>query len=672
MPFGAVDRPSLGISLLKASLSEKGYVCNNFYLLEGLLKRIGLEDYQWLTDGVPYTSFVGDWIFTRALYGADYAEIPGDKDRAESSLAKTKELLPALEQDYLRTVLLETWQFSDADIRRVLRIRQHVEPYLQDCVNAVNWHDYDVVGFTSTFTQNIASLALAQRIKLAYPNIKIVFGGANWEGDMGMALHSHFHFVDYACSGEADLSFPALIDELASNNPEIETVGGVVFRDTANGAGSLMAKPSAPVFDLDAFPVPDYSDYFAMLRGSNEFESVSPSLLMETSRGCWWGAKHHCTFCGLNGNGMTFRAKSSERALKELITLVGRWKVPFVSMVDNIIDLSYFNSFLKDLAKQQLDAHLFYETKANLKREQVEAMADAKVTSIQPGIESLSDHVLKLMRKGTSGLRNIQLLKWCKEYGVSVEWNILYGFPGEKPRDYAESFHLLSLVPHLQPPSGSGPIRLDRFSPYYETPEKFGLTNVRAMNVFKYLYPFEPSELQRIACYFEFDYETPPPSNPYLPKLLKLVDSLNARQQRGDLTAIDNGKAIQIYDSRAGYRSASYELKDYDRVIYLLLDEVGSAKKVHRELQSLFNNQRFCYDELQEQLEVLYSARLLAKQNGRYLALAVYRQFPKKWRQNLPFTALPMLTKHSQSTKESTKESNKEPMKESGENLWTQ
>jgi radical SAM superfamily enzyme YgiQ (UPF0313 family) len=42
---------------------------------------------------------------------------------------------------------------------------------------------------------------------------------------------------------------------------------------------------------------------------------------METARGCWWGAKHHCTFCGLNQNDMAFRAKSPQCAMDELVHL---------------------------------------------------------------------------------------------------------------------------------------------------------------------------------------------------------------------------------------------------------------------------------------------------------------------------------------------------------------
>ena len=56
---------------------------------------------------------------------------------------------------------------------------------------------------------------------------------------------------------------------------------------------------------------------------------------------------------------------------------------------------------------------MFYEVKSNLRKEDVRQLREAGVVAIQPGIESLSDEVLRIMRKGVSALQNIQLLKGC-------------------------------------------------------------------------------------------------------------------------------------------------------------------------------------------------------------------------------------------------------------------
>jgi len=612
MPFGAVDRPALGISLLKASLIDKGLACDVHYLYKPFVEAIGLEDYEWLTNDVPYTCFAGDWLFSQSLYGGDR--------RVE-------------DQQYIDRILRQTWQFSDVDIRRVLRARAQVEAYLDSCMRSVDWRQYRIVGFSSTFTQNMASLSLAKRLRASFPDIQIVFGGANWEGQMGLALHAKFSFVDYACSGEADISFPVLVRLINKRQSVAGAVNGVVYRNSQGC--SEFSKPPAPVVDINALRPPDFSDYFNMIRGAAIFEQVSPSLLMETSRGCWWGAKHHCTFCGLNGNGMAFRAKDSDLALAELMSLVAKWQVSFVSMVDNIIDMSYFDSFVKKLAQRKLGVQLFYETKSNLKRHQVKLLSQAKINNIQPGIESLSDHVLTLMRKGTSALRNIQLLKWCQEYQISVDWNILYGFPGETAQDYVKSFRLLTLIPHLQPPSGSGSIRMDRFSPYFQDPEKHGLKNVSAMPVFKYLYPFDDKALDSIACYFDFDYVEQPQSNEQVAQLMRLVDQLNKRQHKGHLRAKDKGWEIVVSDSRLAYPAADYRLKFYDRAIYLLIDEVTSAKKVHRKLQKVFAGELFEFADIQAKLDEFAQLRIAAKDGDRYLALAVYDKFPENWQTNI-------------------------------------
>src|SRR5262249_53544738 len=148
---------------------------------------------------------------------------------------------------------------------------------------------------------------------------------------------------------------------------------------------------------------------------------------------------------------------------------------------------------------------------------------------------SLSDHVLQRMRKGTTALRNIQLLKWCKEYNIAVDWNILYGFPGETREDYAAMLHLLPSIRFLQPPTACGPLRLDRFSPYYNAPAAFGFINVRPMAPYKYLYPFDDESLHRIAYYFDYDYEPGVDPTGYAALVVAYVEAWQREPERGAL-----------------------------------------------------------------------------------------------------------------------------------------
>jgi ribosomal peptide maturation radical SAM protein 1 len=526
MPFGALERPALSLGLLKAHCARLGVACDTRYLNLDFVEQVGLGDYQWLcSDSVPYTAFAGEWLFAASLYGAR----------------------PYADAAYVDEVLCRTWRLKQTDLARLHRMRARVEPFLEGCMQSVSWADYTLVGFTSVFQQNLASLALAARVKRHHPRLTVAFGGANWEDVMGTSLLEQFPFVDLAFSGEADQSFPAVL-AARRDGLGMQGIGGV----TASASQGLAQSAAAePVSDMDSVPLPDFDAFFGQLRTSRAAGSVSPILLVETARGCWWGERAHCTFCGLNGATMAFRSKTPGRVIDEIRKLRDRYAVQTFSVVDDILDMSYFRSVLPELAAARLGIDFFWEIKANLTHEHVRLLRDAGVSSVQPGIESLSDHVLRLMRKGTTAFRNIELLKWCKEYGIKPYWNLLYGFPGETEADYERTAELIRAIWHLDPPTGYGPIRIDRFSPYHADPSAFGLVNLRPMAPFTFLYPFEPRKLMNIAYYFDFDYADGRADDTYAQPAIDMVRVWMADRDRGMLLMrLDDAGTLELLDTR--------------------------------------------------------------------------------------------------------------------------
>ena len=115
MPFGALDRPALGLSLLKAELAKAGFACDVRYLNFTFAELVGCEDYHWISSGLPYTAFAGDWTFTTALYGAR----------------------PHSDARYIDEILRRTWQLDADDIARILQIRGLVPHFLDYCMETV-------------------------------------------------------------------------------------------------------------------------------------------------------------------------------------------------------------------------------------------------------------------------------------------------------------------------------------------------------------------------------------------------------------------------------------------------------------------------------------------------------------------------------------------------------
>ena len=407
MPFASSERPALGVSLLKAHLNRDGSACDVAYLDLDFAETIGREAYERIVDGLPVRALAGEWVFAECLWGSD----------------------GALPVSYVDDVLRTRWRVGQDDIDVVRRARDLASGFLKSSLATVPWADYDVVGFSAFAAQNLASLALARLVKQRQPGIVVVFGGANWQGRPGLRLHQESSFVDLACSGEADISFPLLVRRLAGDQAvRLDQVPGLIYRH----AGTSRANPEGePLADLDGLPLPDYSDFYAARHGHAGVRSALPSLTVETSRGCWWARTGPCSFCGMDSRERRYRAKSAGRVLAELRELTARWPCRVIHLADTVVPPAFLDEVLPAVAADPLPARLFFEVRPELTKAQIETIAAARA-EIQPGIESFSDHVLRLMHKGTRALENIRLLNGAGRPGSGCTGTSCTACPGRR------------------------------------------------------------------------------------------------------------------------------------------------------------------------------------------------------------------------------------------------
>src|SRR5262249_29516455 len=144
--------------------------------------------------------------------------------------------------------------------------------------------------------------------------------------------------------------------------------------------------------------------------------------------------------------------------------------------------------------------------------------------------------------KGVTPAQNVQLLKWCEQYGIEPRWNILYGVPGEDAGYYAAASETVAAFQHLRPPQGCGPIRLDRFSPYFADPSAFGLSNVRPSAAYRHVYDVSEEKLAGLAYYFDFDFSDNRNPAAYTAALRERVRKWKAAYRPGGLVYTDNGE----------------------------------------------------------------------------------------------------------------------------------
>ena len=470
------------------------------------------------------------------------------------------------------------------------------------CVERAIARDYDVVGFSCSFeTQIPAALAIAKRLKAVKPEMAIVFGGSACFGEPASELARCYPSIDAVCHTEADGVVVPIMDAFcelgcpprgtkarAALDRRLSSVAGLAFLDSE---GQVRRTASPPLlFELDSLPIPDYSDFFAQYEAS--FPSGPPELHYETSRGCWWGQKSLCSFCGLNGEGLAYRRKSPDRVVEEILFLHERY--PYhrkLSATDNILAVEYLDTVMPRLAKIQpsLDRklQLWFEIKSNLKRGHIKALAEAGVVALQPGIESLSDRILTLMAKGNTALRQVQTLKWMAEYSIDPAYHLLVRNPGEVADDYRQQLELMPYVEHL-PPGKVGSIELQRFSPYHLTPEKYDIKNVRARPYYRFAYRAEGVDVERLAYRFNYDHDTI--DDPELVRWRRnfIVQTLDwYRCWRPHLLFYrDFGTHLEVDDER-GVFPARYRVEGAVEAIFKCLDSVRPRRSLRNHLPAL-------------------------------------------------------------------------------------
>ena len=596
MPFSDLSIPSIALTQLRWAVRRRfgdSVRVRILYLNLDFAAFLGEQLYRRLQDS--NTTGLGEWVFRRIAF----------PEQPENS------------HQYFKR-----YPLPGAIKGRLLAKRNGVERFLMSLLHRHRLAEEDLVGFTSMFSQNLPSFAMARMIKSANANALIVMGGANCEAQMGRELARRIESVDFVFSGPGLVSFPQFLErQLSGEADECHRIQGVFSRRNADRAPSAIGRelPVEKRIELD------YDSFLADLRRRFR-ESVEPRLPFETSRGCWWGERAHCTFCGLNGASMAYRSMPEKTALEQIQDLIARYsdRCSLFESVDNIMPKSYVDEVFGRLQPPG-GVSIFYEVKADLSAQDLETLAQGGVTKIQPGIESLATSTLKLMKKGTTALRNLVFLKNCLRFGIEPSWNLLIGFPGESREVYEKYLGDIPLLHHLYPPSGVYPVRFDRFSPYHAHAAAYGL-ELAPYDFYKMLYPdFSQTELSRLAYYFEdrnYSADYLAQMVPYQSSLERAVEEWKRRSSRQDgrlpacleIAGAEDSRIVS--DTRSG-ELVEHRLDDLQLRILQLVDQRGLK------VQDIARRLDVEAEEAQRSLDELSRRRLLFGENQRWLSLVV-------------------------------------------------
>ena len=192
-PFQSCARPSLGVSQLKANLAEAGFSAKVLYLNLLYAERIGWWIYEWISN-VNYDYLLGEFIFSGAYY-----------ERSEQDVQRyVEDVLKSPAPDEFLPKFMEGQSLAD---KLQYLIREASDFCRTQAVQEILAHDPWLVGSTSSFHQNCASVSMLRGVKQQRPEITTAMGGANCEAEMGEELLAQFPEVDFI--GQGNVTTPS-------------------------------------------------------------------------------------------------------------------------------------------------------------------------------------------------------------------------------------------------------------------------------------------------------------------------------------------------------------------------------------------------------------------------------------------------------------------------------
>jgi ribosomal peptide maturation radical SAM protein 1 len=524
---------------------------------------------------------------------------------------------------------------SEADGDPALRrldfgqLASRVKAVSQEWLAATDWSNVRLVGFSSVLCQFTACLYLIRRLKERCPRLTTAVGGSAFSLPSGAAALGLFPEIDVVVFGEGELPLAHLVQHhVVEGRPlgELPPANGILTRGSAEGPAA--GRGFFQLENLDHLPLPDFDDYFETLSGFSTSKRFFPTLPIEFSRGCWWqrdtgpGASTGCEFCNLNLQWRGYRSKSAGRAVAEVDQLARRHRVLSLAIVDNVLPKESTGDILRGVSGLKRDMTLFAEIRATTPLAELELMHAAGLRKVQVGIEALSTRLLRKLRKGTTAIQNLEIMKHCEALGIANLSNLILHFPLSEAQDVEETLHAMDFAGAFRPPKPVG-FWLGLGSPVARNPTAYGIRAVANHPNWAKIFP--PTVFRSLPLMVQ-SYRGAAAVQRRLWKpvqaRLKAWATSYERLQRGPLaepilSCRDGGDFMMIRERRPGGDSANHRLEGTSRAIYLFCGNHRHLNQITERFSSVSS------DKIASFLQKMTSERLMFAEDDQFLSLAI-------------------------------------------------
>jgi len=290
----------------------------------------------------------------------------------------------------------------------------------------------DIIGISCMANLLPFSILVIKELEERYPEKRVILGGVSTKSVEEKILEN-FPWMDIIVRGEGEKTAPELLDKLLSKQ-DISMVKGINYRKN----GKVISTPDRErIMNLDNVSFPAF--HHINLKDYQGYGII-------TSRGC----PYSCTFCSVAPIwGFTPYFRSNKNIIEEMKFLNQEAGVNlflfqdefFVSGKERVV------SFCQDLKKSGLNVKWKTFGRINLTDEEtMKRMVDVGCIEIRYGIESGSDRILELTKKGFKAKEAIDVITKAINLFNTVDAFYIWGFPFENMDDFYQSvFQMNSL-----------------------------------------------------------------------------------------------------------------------------------------------------------------------------------------------------------------------------------
>lgn len=306
-------------------------------------------------------------------------------------------------------------------------VRQ-IDAYAEDLTESafmdrVNDYGPDVVGITSTTPFFDMAARACRAVKKVRADLPVILGGPHVTVMKRDALA--LDTVDYGVMGEGERVLPDLLRSIGRGE-EPSHVPNVLYK---RGEDIIMTERVQDSFDLDSLPMPDRSD----LPLDRYYDSLSlhkRAMSLMTTRGC----PYRCLFCEEDVRGGRYRERSVPKVLEEIRHIVNDLGFKEILMYDDTFTVN--RRRVVEICEGLLEENLKVAWDCRTRVDRVDPdllalMRRAGCHRISFGVESASNRVRDILRKGITDEQIRSAFRWSRQAGIRTIAYFMIGTPGE-------------------------------------------------------------------------------------------------------------------------------------------------------------------------------------------------------------------------------------------------